>query len=138
MPDVESESNQKQRLKLEKELDEALNNGEVIDGFFSDHTYYESLTVDQGALRFFGGYVARRARQISCARTCKECFDCLEAPINQPLRDDDDLIHGRSQGFLLIPSDPLVDLLEQLEIAILEVFQLTHLHKDLLFEGKLH
>lgn len=65
LPDVISSENLKRKLQLEKELDEALDTGEVIACAFSDHTYYESTTIDPSALRNFGGYVARKARRIS-------------------------------------------------------------------------
>ena len=125
----------KRRIALEKELDEALDTGEVVHCAFSDHTYYESLAIDMSALRMFGGYVARKARRISTAKTCQICFNALQAPSEQELREDDDIIHGRSMGHLIIPSDGLMNILEKLEQSILQVFQISHLHADLIFEG---
>lgn len=76
----------RRRMELEKELDEALDTGELVNCAFSDHTYYESLTIDMSALRMFGGYVARRARRTSTAKTCQGCFKALQAASNQALR----------------------------------------------------
>ncbi|KAK3909704.1 Transposable element P transposase [Frankliniella fusca] len=134
MPDAKSEENIRRQIELEKQIDEALDTGESISSPFNDHTYYENLTIDQGAIRFFGGYVARKLRRSTCAKTCEDCFKCVTAPQSQPLREDDDIIHGRSQGYLLIPSDGLMAIIEKLETAVLEVFQLSHLHEDLIFE----
>lgn len=95
---------------------------------------YENLTIDFGALRMFGGYVARKARKSSVAKNCQTCFLSLSAPDDQPLQEDDDIIHSRSMGYLLIPSEELMRVLEKAETAVLEVFQSTHLHSDLIFE----
>ena len=68
LPDHTADENKRRKMTLEKELDEALDIGECIEGLFSDHTYYENTTVDPSAMRYFGGYVARRARKISHAK----------------------------------------------------------------------
>ncbi len=129
------DENKQRRIQLEKEFDEALDTGEIINGPFSDHTYYENLTIDFGALRMFGGYVARKARKTSVARNCETCYCSLTAPVEQPLHEDDDIIHSRSLGYLLIPSDALMNILQEIETSVLQVFQSTHLHKDLIFES---
>ncbi|KAK3918616.1 LOW QUALITY PROTEIN: Transposable element P transposase [Frankliniella fusca] len=134
MPDLKSQENMRRQIELEKKIDEALDTGEVLSSPFGDHTYFENLTIDPGAIRFFGGYVARKLRRSTCAKTCQDCFKCLVAPQTQPLHEDDDIIHGRSQGFLLTPSNELMAIIEQLETAILEVYQVSHLHEDLIFE----
>jgi hypothetical protein len=82
-----------------------------------------------------GGYVARKARKTSYAKDCDECFESLQAPPEQPLGEDDDIIHSRSKGYLLTPSNELFTILEKLEISVLEVFQESHLHGDMIFEG---
>ena len=74
LPDKLSDKSKRRRVQLEKELDETLDSGETLQCSFTDHSYYENLTIDPGALRFFGGYVARRVRKISCAKTCQECL----------------------------------------------------------------
>ena len=83
-----------------------LDNAEEVQCLFSDHTYYESLTVDRSALKMFGGYVARKARGTSHARDCDECFKALKAPRDQPLEEEDDIIPGRSKGYLGTSSLP--------------------------------
>ncbi|KAE8739209.1 hypothetical protein FOCC_FOCC015300 [Frankliniella occidentalis] len=136
MPDFTSEENKRRRLQLERELYEALDTGEVIENCaFADHTYYQNNTIDVSALKQFGGYVARRTRKFTVARTCDECFSCLKAPADQPYREEeDDISHSRSLGYLITPSDNMMSILETLEKTILEVFQTSHIHKDLVFE----
>ena len=46
----------------------------------------------------------------------------LSAPADQPLAEDDGLIHSRSEGHLITSSDQLNTILETAENAILEVF----------------
>ncbi|KAK3914493.1 Transposable element P transposase [Frankliniella fusca] len=118
----------------EKEQDKALDTGEEIHCPFSDHAYYQSLTIDKSALKMFGGYVARKARKTSLAKECEECFQSLIALPEQPLEEDDDSIHSRSRGYLLTPSSKLTTILEKLALSVLEVFQSSHLHKDMIFE----
>ncbi|KAJ1531355.1 hypothetical protein ONE63_000039 [Megalurothrips usitatus] len=135
LPDHRSVENKRRQIELGKELDEALDTGEEVAGPFSDHTYYESLTVDPGAIKMFGGYVARKARRTSYAKECSTCFECLKAPWDQALREEeDDIIHSRSKGYLLTPSDSLMLILKKLELCVLEVFQMSHLHADIVFE----
>ncbi|KAK3928196.1 Transposable element P transposase [Frankliniella fusca] len=136
MPDFTSEENKRRRLQFEKELDEALDTGEVIEScVFSDHTYYQNSTIDLSALKQFGGYVVRRTRKFTCARTCDECFSCLKAPADQPYREEeDDITHSRSLGYLITPSDNMMGILTTLEKTVLEVYQTSHIHKDLVFE----
>ena len=122
LTDVSSAENKKRQIQLEKELDEALDSGEIVSCSFTDHTYYESLTIDEGALRMFGGYVARRVRKISCAKSCPDCFKSLQAPRDQRLKEEDDIIHSRSKGYLIIPSELLMDTLKKLETSVLDVF----------------
>ncbi|KAK3911161.1 Transposable element P transposase [Frankliniella fusca] len=138
MPDFTSEENKRRRLQFEKELDEALDTGEVIEScVFSDHTYYQNSTIDLSALKQFGGYVVRRTRKFTCARTCDECFSCLKAPADQPYREEeDDITHSRSLGYLITPSDNMMGILTTLEKTVLEVYQTSYIHKDLVFEGK--
>ncbi|KAK3915288.1 Transposable element P transposase, partial [Frankliniella fusca] len=97
MPDLKSQENMRRQIELEKKIDEAIDTGEVLSSPFGDHTYFENLTIDPGAIRFFGGYVV-------------------------------------SGFFLLTPSNELMAIIEQLETAILEVYQVSHLHEDLIFE----
>ncbi|KAK3931553.1 DNA transposase [Frankliniella fusca] len=109
LPDHRSVENKRRQIALEKELDEALARGPPLryscdkksSVLFSDHTYYRSLTIDGSAMKMFGGYVARKAKRSSHAKECEECFACLVAPEDQPLDEDDDIIHSRSKGYLL-------------------------------------
>ena len=136
LPDTSAETNRRRRLLLEKYLDEALDNGECIQCAFSDHLHYQNTTVDPSAPKMFGGYVARKMRRTSCANKCEAYFITLQAPANQPLNEDDDIRHGRSVGYLLNPSNSFMKLLTTLEEGVLEVFQSSHLHKDIIFESK--
>ena len=138
LPDRFSDEKKRRHIELEKKLHAALDTGEIIDCPYLDHSCYQNLTIDLSALKNFGGYVARRARKFTCAKSCDICFNCLKAPEDQPLREDDDIIHGRSKGHLVTPSDPMMDILQKVEMAVLEVFQISHLHQDLLFEGKVY
>ncbi|KAK3918872.1 DNA transposase [Frankliniella fusca] len=136
MPDVTAEQNKQKRLDLEKSLDEALDAGEVIDSCpFSDHDYYKNSTIDISALKHFGGYVVRRTRRFTCAKSCDQCFESLRAPADYQFREEEDnIIHSRSLGYLITPSDEVMTILETLERTVLEVFQTRHLHKDLFVE----
>ena len=49
LPDHASIETRRRQLQLEKELDEALDTGEAVECAFSDHTYYQSLTIDNSA-----------------------------------------------------------------------------------------
>ena len=126
----------KRRIAFEQELDELLDNGEPVESINAmfDHAYTEKNKIDEQALNMFCGYVARKARRATVAKTCDHCFELLQRP-EGTTSERDSLIERRSDGHLLKPSDALYNIVYSLEDAICHTVQNVQLHNNLLFEG---
>ncbi|KAK3915244.1 Transposable element P transposase [Frankliniella fusca] len=134
--DLVEEDNRQRRVELENALDEALDSGEIVDCIdkaLGDHRYSKDYKLEEKALRYFSGYVARKARKTSTAKTCQECFVALSAPIDQEHMAIDDIIVARSKGNLIIPSDKLWDLVRALEVAVLDTIHVKNLTSNIIF-----
>ncbi len=137
--DLVEEDNRQRRVELENALDEALDSGEIVDCIdkaLGDHRYSKDYKLEEKALRYFSGYVARKARKTSTAKTCQECFVALSAPVDQEHMAIDDIIVARSKGNLIIPSDKLWDLVRALEVAVLDTIHVKNLTSNIIFAGK--
>lgn len=136
--DLLSEQEKLRQIEFEKELDELLDNGEPVESIHAmfDDANAEQKKIDKHALQMFGGYVARKARRSTVAKTCDKCFELLQAPKGSQ-NPQHSLIERRSEGHLLKPSDALFDILYNLESAVCYTVQNSQLHDNLLFEGNL-
>lgn len=136
LQDVVAEEDLRRKVDLEKKLDA------IID-FAGDFDFLESYfdtkireDIDPAALKYFAGYVVRKAKKSTVAKTCDKCFEALLAPPGQVDRDND-LIEFRSHGFLFTPSDDLMNIIYRLEMAILTVLDSNKLSENILFEGNI-
>lgn len=139
--DLLGEETAKRKIQFEKALDDALDSGTIVDEIdkaLGDHTYHNDRRLDDFALRPFAGYVARKARKSSTAKHCDECFNSLKAPATQPAQEIDSIIHARSMGHLLVPSDDLYKIVRDLEIAILQTLEVVPFEDNVIFTGKFH
>ena len=138
--DLFTQGNLQKRMEMEKTLDEALDCGDLIDDIsiaLGDHTYQSEGRLQVPALKMFAGYVARKAKKISTAKSCDACFKSLSAPAHQPYREDEDfIIHAKSKGYLITPSDELLQLVRVLELSVLETVKVMSLSENIIFKGK--
>lgn len=143
------------RQKLEEEVDRILDKGDedalIEKHMFSldpndyketvavddpaSHSYHINRKINPYAFQFFGGYVARKARQFSAAKNCEACFKTLirqstEAPVETQY-----LIDKKSRGFLMKASAALYNFLVKLENTILSVINRKKISKHILWEG---
>ncbi|KAK3907199.1 Transposable element P transposase [Frankliniella fusca] len=134
--DIIDEENRQRRINFENELDRALDSGEIVDDIemaLGDHRYAKDLRLEEKALRYFTGYVARKARRASTAKTCDHCFSMLCAPDDYIVQELDDIIIARSKRNLIIPSDTLYKLVKTLETAVLETVKVRALTQNIIF-----
>lgn len=135
--DLLKKDNQRRKIELEKKLDEMLDNGDfdIIEPYFD---YQVRDDIDPPALLNFVGYVVRRARRGSVAKTCEHCFKTIEAYAADPERKrhvDEGLIEHLSHGYLFTPTDELMDMVYRCETAILNVLEKEGVGELLIFDG---
>ena len=135
LEDVVGLEDKKRKVELEKKIDSILDFAGDFDllGSYFDTKIREDI--DPPALKYFAGYVVRKAKKCTSAKTCQSCFDHLLAPKDQQ-DNDDDLIDLRSHGHLFKPSDQFMDLIYRLEMAVLTAQQNQNISRNILFEGK--
>ncbi|KAK3907825.1 Transposable element P transposase, partial [Frankliniella fusca] len=130
------EQNIQKRIEFENKLDEALDCGEIVDSIeraLGDHRYAQDFKLQEKALRYFTGYVARKAKKTFTAKTCENCFSLLCAPVDYAVKDIDAIIVARSKGNLIIPSDSLYAIVKALETAVLETVRVRSLTQNIIF-----
>lgn len=136
LKDVDGYQNRKRKIELEQKIDQILDEGDFdfLEPYF-DLTVRDDI--DPPALMKFTGYVVRRAKTGSIAKCCAECFQTLKAPDNRVPHEDEDLIHYLSNGFLVVPSDILMDIVYRCENSILNVLEknTTGIDRRIIFEG---
>lgn len=127
------------RIEIEATLDEALDSGDIIDDIYvalGDHTYHSEESLCDPALKNFAGYVVRKAKRSSTAKTCEECYRSISAPEDQSYHHMDSVIHARNKGHLIIPSDGLHQLIRDLELAVLQALKVLSLSENIIFDGE--
>ncbi|KAK3919871.1 Transposable element P transposase [Frankliniella fusca] len=100
---------------------------EVLDHV--DHAYLNE-TVDEFALRYVSGFMARHAKKY--ANNCSDCLESLQKPATER-NDLDLLITHKSRGGLIYPSDKLVNLVGILEKKVIDVSLNNELEENILF-----
>lgn len=124
------------KVELEKKLDAIIDfagDFDFLDSYFDTKVRED---IDPAALKYFSGYVVRKAKKSTVAKSCEKCFQCLLAPANQA-DSDNDLIEFRSHGYLFTPSDILMNIVYRLETAILTVLDKDTISENILFEGNI-
>lgn len=135
LEDLVQKENKKRKIELQRKFDEMLDNGEFADlEPYFDYTVRQDI--DPPALENFTGYVARTAKKASVAKHCMECFNSLKADSDREKNSDEDLIHNLSHGYLIVPSDNLMDIIYRCETAILNTLEKNGIGVDIIFEGK--
>jgi len=86
--------------------------------------------VDQFALEYVAGFVARHAK-----RYTKDCAECQKLLRKDPKHrtDVDILINLKSKGWLIFPSDALVDLLGTVEQTVISTGLNNEMEENILF-----
>lgn len=154
LSDIIDERDLERKAKLEKALDEILDEGDennVLerhlcslseDGYLesvpsaqSEHCYNNNSKINPYAFQMFGGYVARKLRRSCTAKQCENCFNSLSMPSNQPAVETQYLIEKKSRGYLLKPSTQLYNFLVKVEDKILKVLGRTKMQRHILWEG---
>ncbi|KAK3925973.1 Transposable element P transposase, partial [Frankliniella fusca] len=110
LKDLKGEDDQIRRLELQERIDELLDSEIEIPEELELGTH-EGLTasVDSYALTVFGGYVARKVRQIKPVSECTECQRMLLQ--EDEFLERESLLAIRTRGGLLRPSQKLFELL---------------------------
>lgn len=155
LTDILHEENLARRQKLEEELDRILDQGDedgIVESHFfssetdeyletatgpvaSQHGYNKNTKINPYSFQVFGGYVARKARNLGMAKRCQDCFDSLT-------KDSDDvvptqcLIDKKSRGFLLKASKQLYNFILKVENVILATLSSCKMSRNLLLDGK--
>lgn len=136
LEDMQGSQNRKRKAELEQKIDDMLDDGDfdILEPYF-DLTVRDDI--DPPALMKFTGYVVRRAKKGSIAKSCCGCFQSLKAPEDRIPHEDEDLIHYISNGHLLVPSDPLMNIIYRCENCILNVLDknTTGIDKRVIFQG---
>jgi hypothetical protein len=154
LADIVEEKNLERKIKLEEELDNILEHGDenaVIenhllslseDGYQessgpqqSEHCYESNRKINPYAFQLFGGYVARRVRQFSTAKSCEDCFNSLSRSAEEAPVETQMLIQKKSRGFLLKPSTQLYNFLHKVENVILTVLGRIRMNRHILLDG---
>ena len=136
MDDVVGQANLKRRAELEQKIDNILDEGDfdIFEPYF-DMTVRDDI--DPPALMKFTGYVVRRVKNGSVAKSCSDCYDTLRAPEDRERHEDEDLIHYLSHGYLIVPSDAVMNIIYRCETAILNVLEKEGIDERVLFQGKI-
>ncbi|KAE8746493.1 hypothetical protein FOCC_FOCC006727 [Frankliniella occidentalis] len=134
LEDLQKQTKAERHQKLLDKLDEIISNGENLEAIpdvleHVDHAYLNEC-VDEFALRYVSGYMARYAKKYT-----DECPECLASLRKLPSEqtDLDLLITHRSKGGLTYPSDKLVELLGIMEKKIIDVSLNNELEQNILF-----
>lgn len=143
------------RQKIEEEVDKILDRGDedaliekhmfaldendYVETVAADdpasHTYTTNRKINPYAFQFFGGYVARKARQFSAAKNCEACFKTLVRQSDEAPVETQYLIDKKSRGFLMKASAALYNFLVKLESTILTVINRKKIGRNILWEG---
>lgn len=133
---INNEEDINRKAILEIKLDHLLDCGDFE--LLSDHLYSQNkykLSIDSSALTYFVGYIARNAKKHSIAKSCLACFETLVSNNNTNCSENENIIHLRSKGHLLVPNDSLIQLIYNLETAIVDVLSNEKLNKNVLDIG---
>ncbi|KAK3919697.1 Transposable element P transposase [Frankliniella fusca] len=134
LEDLNTKTKEERKDALSKKIDEIISNGENLEDIpelmeHVDHNYIGE-TIDEFALAYVGGYVARHAKKY-----CHGCDDCLKSlrKTEGEATDVDMFIKLKSKGYLTYPSDTLIHLLHQLEQKIVSTSLNNELEGNILF-----
>ncbi|KAK3916666.1 Thymidine phosphorylase, partial [Frankliniella fusca] len=132
LKDIKGEDDKIRKLELQERIDELLDSEIEIPEELELGTH-EGLTasVDSYALTAFGGYVARKVRQIKPVSECTECQRMLLQ--EDEFLERESLLAIRTRGGLLRPSQKLFELLVKLEEAVMTVASGCGVHGTLIF-----
>ena len=135
MDDMAGQANLKRRAELEQKIDNVLDEGDfdIFEPYF-DMAVRDDI--DPAALMKFSGYIVRRVKNGSIAKSCSDCSDTLRAPDDRVRHEDEDIIHYLSHRYLIVPSDAVMNIIYRCETAILNILEKEGIDERVLFRGK--
>ncbi|KAK3931680.1 Transposable element P transposase [Frankliniella fusca] len=137
LEDLKNKTRQERQKALMEKLDQIVLNGqnlddipELIDTVDHDHSYILGESIDEFALSYVSGFVARHSRKY--VKDCEECAKSLKKSEKEKT-DVDMLITCKTRGWLTYATDDLISLLRTMEEKIIQTSLLSEMEENFLF-----
>ncbi|KAK3907953.1 Transposable element P transposase [Frankliniella fusca] len=138
LDDLRNMTNNERKKEFDKRLDEIIDGGdhyepghiEDVVARLEDHDYFKE-SIDEFALVYVSGFAARRSARFT--EGCSDCEEALTLKEKDSATDEHLLIKLKTRGYLLFPSNELVNTLRYIEHQILKACYENDLEENFLF-----